>query len=256
MFKGMFFVIMPLFFLSCQQGQNKPPQGIVSLTPALTSILVDLGLEGRIIGVVKQDFVLNRPVVGSMIQFSLEKILSLNPRYVVYQDFQKPWIQPILHQKNINFIEIPLSNIDSIFKAGQSLSQAFNLSNKILENKQLEFQSFKNSLPPFVFLALIDTEPNFFKVYVAGLKSYLSEILCFLGGENILKIEKESVLLTQEYFLSLPQDIVILDFSLNPQKPFSLKQKKYFIFPDIWITLPDLKFQEKFLKIKQNLENF
>lgn len=248
-------LIFSLFFLSCQTAQEKKekPYGIISLTPALTSILVDLKLEEKIIAITKQDFVLNRPVVGSMIQFSLERILSLNPQYVVYQDFQKPWIQPILNQKNIKFIEIPLSNIDSIFKAVQSLSLAFDLSDKILESKQLEFKSFKNSLPPFFFLAIIDKEPSFFKIYATGSKSYLSEILSFLGGKNILEEKKEWVLLNQEYFLSLKKEVVILDFSLNPTPPPNLGEKKYFAFPDLWITLPDLKFREKFLTIKKSL---
>lgn len=245
------------FFLqSCKNPSHQNTgRGIISLSPALTSLLMDLGLENRIMAVTRQDFMLSRPLVGSMIQFSLETLLSLKPGFVVYQDFQKPWIAPILETPEIRFIEISLSGLDSIFKGVKTLGQVFEVPESrmasVLSDNAPEKE--KEPLRPFGFVALVDRDPELSKAYAAGKKSYLSELLALLGGKNALDSEKDYVPVSEEYLLSLNSEIRIIDFSPEKNLPRRFQNRPYFSIPDLWITLPDLKLKAKLLHIKKIL---
>ena len=65
----------------------EPPSRIISLSPSITEILFSLGLEERIVGVSDHsDFppqALTKPRVGSYINPSVERTISLNPDLIV-----------------------------------------------------------------------------------------------------------------------------------------------------------------------------
>ena len=65
---------------------NKPSR-IVSLAPSITEILYYLGLGEKVVGVTKFSYyppeALKKPKVGSYVDLNVEKIISLDPDFVI-----------------------------------------------------------------------------------------------------------------------------------------------------------------------------
>ena len=67
---------------------KNPPQRIISLVPSQTELLVDLGLEEKIVGVTKfcihpKDLRVRKTIVGGTKDYRLEVIESLKPDLVI-----------------------------------------------------------------------------------------------------------------------------------------------------------------------------
>jgi ABC-type hemin transport system substrate-binding protein len=219
----------------------------VSLTPAITSILATLGHENQVIATTENDFFIRKNSVGSIIRFSLEKILSLNPDIVFYQRFQKSWIEPILRFKNIRFVEIPLTDTQSIFEAAQRASDVLNISWNKISGKIRTFQKKFQSPPPvqFHYIAIVDRDTEFRRYFAAGTNSYLSSLLSLLGGKNAVPLEKDYIQLSESFFMRVPEKTLILDFSPRTEIPERYRKMNIISLPDPRMTIPDLRFEEK-----------
>ncbi len=87
-----FLALAALVTTAC--GRSQPPAGadssdkgprIVSLTPAITQMIVDLGLGDRLVGIAQYDAAAPEgpPVVGIYTEVDTEKLLSVNPTHVL-----------------------------------------------------------------------------------------------------------------------------------------------------------------------------
>jgi iron complex transport system substrate-binding protein len=86
---------------------ESPPQRIVSLAPSLTEILYALGLGDRVAGVTQFSYyppeARGKPKVGSYVNLSVEKIISLNPDMVIGTvDGNEPGVVRLLEQAGIH----------------------------------------------------------------------------------------------------------------------------------------------------------
>ena len=74
---------------------NFPPQRIVSLVPSITELLFDLGQEKKIVGITKfcihpKDKIGNVPKVGGTKDFSVSRIIDLQPDLVIANKEENP----------------------------------------------------------------------------------------------------------------------------------------------------------------------
>jgi len=122
--------------MACGRSSNtQEPQGIVSLAPNTTDILVGLGLEEQIVGVTRFDMDLAKrrslPVVGGILNPSVEKIVSLSPRWVIgHWDGKAPHWRAQIEQAGIRVHLCRIVEIKELKTCIQELSQMLDVSPK------------------------------------------------------------------------------------------------------------------------------
>ncbi|HCL57347.1 MAG TPA: hypothetical protein DHW82_10125 [Spirochaetia bacterium] len=248
-----FFILISFLFLSCEINQ-KEHKGIISLTPAISSILFDLGIDKEVIAVTSNDEFILETSVGSFIHFSLEKILSLYPKTVIYQDFQEEWIKPILNHPKIQFIKVSLNNLNSIFQAAQKIGKTFGLKNEALPNPGFILPLTQElKLKPFRYLAVVDRDREWKTVFAAGKSSYLAELLDFLGGTNLLNSERDYIQVSEEIFLLKEKPDIIICFTNRIDNETFYKNIPVIYLSNPKLSIPDLKIESKLRLIQKEI---
>jgi ABC-type Fe3+-hydroxamate transport system substrate-binding protein len=87
------FIVSHIIFYSCNEKKiphekNIPVKRIISLSPSITGQIIDLDLEDKLVGVTPHHPPLKRdlPLVGTFINPSIEKIISLEPDIIFYSE--------------------------------------------------------------------------------------------------------------------------------------------------------------------------
>lgn len=208
-------------------------------------MLIDLGLKKYIIATTSQDFYYQPESVGSFIAFSQEKILSLKPSHILCQSFQESRIKAIvLQKKTMKAICIRLKGIKSIIQAAKKIKSAFSISKKI--NYRSRIQSLGPKLHFFRFLAVVDRDPEWKRIFAVGPSSYISELLILLGGQNVIQEQRDYLGISQEFLLKKWKGLII-DLSGQKINDLQLKlvNKKVIVLKNKKLTIPDLRFIEK-----------
>lgn len=209
--------------------------------------MITLGQEKKIVGNTTNDFFVQTQRVGNLIQFSLEKILSLNPTHIIYQDFQKNWMAPLEKLSGLKRLEVSFTDIQSIIKSSEMMIEFLNLDRNILESKK---QWLKKTLAEkkefdFFYLAVVDRGPDFKQVFAAGKGSYLDELLALTGGNNVIESDRDYIQISDEYLLASKKIDVIIDFSLGNTDVHEFHKIPVIRVSDLKMTVPDLNFYEK-----------
>jgi ABC-type Fe3+-hydroxamate transport system substrate-binding protein len=170
------------------------PRRIVSLVPSQTELLFDLGLENEVLGITKfciypDAWFRSKTRVGGTKYIDIEKVKSLSPDLIIgnkeentKQDIDAlEKIAPVW-MSDIHTVEDALSMIRSI---GEICGTA-EKSRSLAENIKLEFDLFRQNPLSGSFLYFIWKDPN----YVAGTKTFISDLLESTGLRNLCRIER------------------------------------------------------------------
>ncbi|MFN2260673.1 MAG: ABC transporter substrate-binding protein [Psychroflexus sp.] len=131
---------------------EKSPQRIISLVPSLTELLVDLGLENKIVGVTKfcvhpEDLRKKVEVVGGTKDAKIDKIQSLNPDIIIANKEENT---PKAVEDLSEFCPVHVSdvnNFEDILDLIQNYAEIFDVRYKareIIENLQKKYTDFKS----------------------------------------------------------------------------------------------------------------
>jgi len=202
------FLAFPLFL----NGEENPPQRIISSAPNFTEMLFALGLENRVKGVT--DFctyppaALEKEKIGGFLNPNLEKIISLNPDLVVVPKTKSTLLQK-LQNLRIPILELPNETITDALDSLVTIAKAAGVPSRGIELRkkmQTELEQIKKKYSrqkPVRTLVVVGRSPNSLKdMYAASPGTFVSELLTIAGGENILsqgtalypKISKESLI--------------------------------------------------------------
>lgn len=191
-----------------------------------------------------------------MIQFSLERILLLKPDLIFYQDFQKNWIKPLRNKTSLQLIEINLTDTASIYREAYKIINLFKLPANLVEQVEQKYSFQQKSLLPytkFTYIAIVDRDEDFKRIFAVGQNSYLNELLLFVGGRNLLDSPKDYLPLSEEFFMRDSKPDLIIDFSLQKNLRSHYRNIPIMRVSDPKMTIPDLKFENKILVLKQML---
>lgn len=254
-----------LLFTACSKESGSFESGkrqdlrIISLTPAASSILSDLGYKENIIGRCSEDFIIpNTKSIGSILFFSLENILTLKPTVVVYQKFQELRLKPLFGQKGIHFIAISPKNFHSIIGSVKRLEQKLSIYKTPSLKKLDEFKNIISKIDEdrkFNYVAVVDRDFSFKRFFVAGKTSYVSEMLMLLGGQNLFSQNRDYFQVESEKLMLFKKGI-LFDFSSlrsNQTQVFSLKRLDC---SQKFLTIPDLRIKEKLNFLRLRLKGF
>lgn len=186
------------------------PQRIVSLVPSQTELLVDLGLEEKIVGVTK--FCVHpvglrkvKTIVGGTKNYRMDVIDSLKPDLIIgnKEENEQVGIEELMGQYPVWMSDIYdlEDSLEMIASLGELLG-AKAKSEQLIKRLRKDFTSRLPKKGKAVYLIWKDP------IMVAGADTFINEMLNFAGFENLIRTsrypqlsEKELVELNPEHLL-------------------------------------------------------
>lgn len=216
-----------------------PPQRIVSLVPSQTELLVDLGLEDRIVGVTKfcihpKGLKKSKTIVGGTKNYRFEVIEELKPDLIIgnKEENDQKGIEKLAER-----FPVWMSDIFTIPNALEMIRSIGELTESQEKAEELSVQISQEFLKPMPkkgkAVYLIWNKP----LMVAGRNTFIDEMLRYAGFENVVAQERYPELSIEE-IKSLDPEWILLS-----SEPFPFKEKhiKEFegLFPNKKIKIVD-----------------
>ena len=241
MYKFFFFIIFILSICSCSKNeisdsdknniiQNKKIEKIISLSPGVTDILIDLNMANKIIAAdtFSKDILeknnINVSNVFDMLNPDAEKIISLDSDIIFINNLTAFYTKnSLLSLSNHTIITITNSETlkgieDDIYFLGKVLNAddrakevVSNMHTKIKEIKDIGDTITNKKTVYFEISAL----PN---LYSFGSNVYLDDIINIIGAKNIFSNRNEWISVSEEDVVYLNPDIIFtsVDYVDNP----------------------------------------
>jgi iron complex transport system substrate-binding protein len=209
---------------------------IISFAPSITETLFALGLGDRVVGVTRfctyPPRVKNLPKIGGYLDPNYEMILSLKPDLVLLLK-EHSMLVDFLKKNFIDYKVIDNENVGAILqsfhmigglcgKTGEADTLVQSIRSEISNVPQLQHR-------PRILFCIGRDNPGagaISKVYIAGPKSFYSQLMVYAGGENAFR---DSLLIypsfSSEGIIRLAPDIIIdLMASIAGTQPEKVKQ--------------------------------
>jgi len=207
---------------------NKVPQRIVSLIPSQTELLVDLGLESKIVGITKfcvhpEDLKTRKTIVGGTKKVDYDKIRALAPDIIICNK-EENTLDIVENLGEISTVWI--TNIITVEDNLKMISDFGNLFNCVREanewNANLtfalnDFKEFIESRPIQKVAYFIWKNPYM----VAGSNNFINELLQLNHFENVFANQSRY----PEIELEKINENGSLDFIFLSSEPYPFKEK-------------------------------
>lgn len=199
----------------------KPPERIISLVPSQTELLVDLGLEEKIVGITKfcvhpTDLKKTKTIVGGTKNYRFELIDSLKPDLIIgnKEENDREGIERLassypVWMSDICTLEDSLRMISDVGMLTETSSKAAQLVKEIQDSFSVQI-SFKGTC-----VYLIWENP----LLVAGKNTFIDSMLRMAGFENLIQHARYPELSKEQLVCLSP------DFLLLSSEPFPFKEK-------------------------------
>ncbi|CCG56753.1 iron-compound ABC transporter periplasmic iron compound-binding protein [Brachyspira pilosicoli WesB] len=241
MYKFFFFIIFILSICSCSKNeisdsdknniiQNKKIEKIISLSPGVTDILIDLNEAHKIIAadtfskdILKKNNI-NVSNVFDMLNPDAEKIISLDSDIIFINNLtafytknsllslSNPTIITITNSETLKGIEDDIYFLGKVLNADDRAKEVVsNMRTKIKEIKDIGDTITNKKTVYFEISAL----PN---LYSFGSNVYLDDIINIIGAKNIFSNRNEWISVSEEDVVYLNPDIIFtsVDYVNNP----------------------------------------
>lgn len=231
---------------------EKEPRSIISLSPAITEVIFELGEEERLVGI--SDFCTfpkgteKIPKVGGLTQVNIERIISLNPDLVLIGSIISKKDLEKMEQSGLKVIalreESGVEGVLNLFIQIGKLVNAESLAQKKSDNYRKMLEQIKNlhfsSLKKVYYVVGFGASGDF----TAPQNSHIHEIITLAGGRNIGdQLKTWSV--SKEYLFQEDPDLIFIrkeDFdafiSTHPYTELrAVKNKKVYPIESGWIDI-------------------
>ncbi|MEO9887570.1 MAG: helical backbone metal receptor [Balneola sp.] len=211
---------------------------IISLVPSLTELVVDLGLEDRLIGRTRfcihpEDKVKDIPIIGGTKTPNIEKILSLKPDYIIanHEENRKEDVESLQKEVYVNVTEI--DTIEDALSTILLLGNDFNVPEKT-QHLISDIQYLLDQRPDVNTLSVayfIWKEPWM----VAAKETYIDSILSHYDLTNVFSDLERYPQVSLEDLSTKSPDLILLS-----SEPYPFKQKH---LEEIQKACPDSKIE-------------
>jgi iron complex transport system substrate-binding protein len=213
-----------------QARSDSAPRRIVSLIPATTEMLFDMGVSDRIAGVGTFDRfppeVSRFPRVGGLLDPNVERILSLKPDLVIVYETQTDLIAQLTragvpmfryrHQGLPDIVQTMRSLGTRIGAAKEAEGAAGRIEARLADvRRRVEGRRRPRTL------LIIGREPGSLRrIQASGGYGFLHDLLQLAGGDDILSdFQRQSVEMSTEMVLArAPEVIIELQYGDSPQR--------------------------------------
>lgn len=222
-----FIILFILFLLSCRQtsigddftSNSKPSQNIISLSPALTDIIMDFDTCFNLSGITDYCSVpdnMRTARVGTLLDIDIESIFLLKPDIIFLTPYHALHFAK-LRELNINYIPIELNSIYDILVAidtvGNYLGDSDRATVLIEEINETIFYYSQLALmlePLNILMVIARHEGDISSFYAVGSGNFLNEIIELLNCKNPLSGHIASYpLIGREEATKINPDIII-----------------------------------------------
>lgn len=213
-------------------------QRIISLVPSLTQLVLDLGLGNRLVGRTRfcihpEELVKEIPIIGGTKNPNIEKILSLNPDYIIanHEENRKEDVQELQAHTEVNITEIDTINdaINAICELGGDLGLASNAQKLVDEITVLSSASPK--YPSLKTAYFIWKDP--WMVSASG--TYIDSVMKHYDLENVFSDQQRYPQISLDELQDQDPELILLS-----SEPFPFKQKH---IEEIQKVCPDTKIE-------------
>ncbi|WP_339879951.1 helical backbone metal receptor [uncultured Algoriphagus sp.] len=215
------------------------PQRIISLVPSQTELLVDLGLEDRMVGVTKfcvhpKGLKKRKVIVGGTKNYRMDVIDSLRPDLIIgnKEENEQNRIEELMEKYPVWMSDIYTLE-DSLEMIG-SFGKMLNVEEKaqeIIKQLKVDFALPHKRKEKAVYLIWNDP------IMVAGADTFINEMLSFAGFENLIQTSRYPHLTIEQLIDLNPENILL------SSEPFPFKDShiQYFqsLLPEAKIKLVD-----------------
>ncbi len=211
---------------------DKTPQRIISLVPSLTELLVDLGLEDRLVGITKfcihpKHLKKQKTVVGGTKQIHLDKIKALKPDFILCnkEENTKEIVNQVeeitvTYVSNLNTIKDVLELIQKLGILLDCKQKADRI-NQQIQQKQKQFSAYIKDKKKKKIAYFIWANPYM----VAGKNTFINALLKLNKFENIYKY-------LDRYPEIEIEKIKEVDYILLSSEPYPFQEKHKKIFTE------------------------
>ncbi|WP_339708236.1 helical backbone metal receptor [Algoriphagus aquimarinus] len=238
---------------------TNPPQRIISLVPSQTELLIDLGLEERIVGVTKfcvhpKGLRKRKTIVGGTKNYRMEVIESLKPDLIIgnKEENEQSGIEELMEKYPVWMSDIYTLE-DSLDMIG-SFGEMQGVEEKAEEMiKQLNSDFALPLAKKGTAIYLIWKDP----IMVAGRNTFIDEMMDFAGFDNLIQTSRYPQLTSEELVKLNPEHLLL------SSEPFPFKDIhiQYFqsILPKAKVRLVDGEifswYGSRLLSVKGYCEN-
>ncbi len=218
-----------LCLTGCSDEQKSAPDGVVSLSPALTELICHLGQEDRLIARSTAcdcpESVKKLPVAGNFAEPELERILAMKPALVVSNEFVNPKDADALRQAGIAVELHPCDDFDDyrewVALMGKLLDCPREAESELKRTAEriagFEVELKSSEKKPLRALYVIWDSP----LLTAGADSLPDAVGHLAGLDNIVKTEKGYPSISLEFVLKEDPDVIVWfahgkDWKSNP----------------------------------------
>lgn len=205
---------------------NSVPRRIVSLSPAATEILCEVGAIDQIVA--RSDFsdypseVLSKPVVGGFDgkTLSIENILSFNPDFVYLTSGMHDYLIPLLRSQKIEYFVSSDSSVKGILSEIRKIgkitghaklaeTKANELEKQIAEIKKSAQKMSKNAKSVYWEI----WSPPYMSI---GKNSFINELIEIAGGKNIFSdVDEAYPIVSEEQIIARMPEVIIIPTDLS-----------------------------------------
>ena len=222
-----FFSLLLLSTISYAKEKLK----IISLTPAVTQTIIDLGARANIIGISRYCPKPNNEaqIIGDYYYLNYEAVTKLAPS-ITFLSFSQTKAIKFLKKNNFSYQLIKTNNVKDIINSIELIGSLINAkenAKKIVNKiktviKKVTKASLK--LQRKTVLIILGTSKNSQQYYIVGREQYYSEILTYLNAKNIYQGNQKYPQVSVEGLIALNPDIIII--LSNKKKEEIIKKEK------------------------------
>ncbi|MBN1871397.1 MAG: ABC transporter substrate-binding protein [Candidatus Omnitrophica bacterium] len=217
-------VIIILAVLICAGpsfAMGREIQRIISLSPSITEILYELGLEDKVVGVtdycIVPDDDAGKSRIGCVLGANYEKILLLDPDLIIIPAGYDYELVDLFKESGIDYLNVSTDTIDGILRSIRQIGERTGQGSRaqvLTESIQARLDEAKRRATgrPFkkIMIVVEREEGSFDNMCIAGRNTFYDEILEILGAANICGEGGVSYpVISSEAVLRLEPDIII-----------------------------------------------
>lgn len=203
-----------------QQPQQRPPQRIISIIPALTEVLFAIGAGPRVVAVGSFDDyppeVKKLERVGALLDPDLERILSLKPDLVTVYGSQADLLRqleragvPTFLYRHAGLADVSTTILELGARVGQP-KEAEALTTAIRQHLDRIRERVARRSRPRTLIVFGREALALRGIYASGGRGFLHDMLTVAGGDNIFAdVQRESVQASSELILARRPEIII-----------------------------------------------
>ena len=196
------------------------PERILSITPAGTEILYELGLGGQVVGVTKYcnwpPEALTKLNIGDMMHVNLEVVMRIGPDVVLVSNmnYQVGEQLKYLGYRTVTVNQDDFMEIcDSMLRVGRECGIEETAKNKVAELKEsVREKTVSFDEAPLRVLVVVGrdaSEDGMRKIYVAGRGAFYDDLLVRSGAVNAYDSDTAYAQISREGLIRMNPDVII-----------------------------------------------